>query len=99
MKRKFTAKTISDRIRQLFDGLRGSEGMDSVANYLGRGRVLSNSSTETLEARWRGVLRLHCSGGAFDPAIEDIYAELTLRGIDQVKLPRDLEALVWEISR
>jgi hypothetical protein len=94
MKRKYTAETISDRMQQLFDGLRASEGMDLVAGYLNRGRTLSKSSTETLEARWRGVLRLRCSGGDFDPAIEDIYAELTLRGIDQVELPQDLVAMI-----
>ncbi|MDO8399007.1 MAG: hypothetical protein Q7T45_14415 [Bradyrhizobium sp.] len=95
MKRRFTtAAARSERFQTLFDALRASENMDVVAEYLARGRILSSARTKTLEARWRVLLRKYLDGGSFEEAMEDVFSELTLRGIDHVELPRDLEALV-----
>ena len=74
--------------------------MENEADYRLRGRRLETLTDAALKRRWLKCLRREFSAARrHRTEMDDIGAELSLRGIENVKLPQDLLELITADAR
>jgi hypothetical protein len=84
-----------EEIDKILDVMLGNEQMECVARYLSGGRRLQSLDEATLKQRWIDELwRMLRESEADSVLRQEIFAELSLRGINRVKLPPDLAAIM-----
>jgi hypothetical protein len=94
-KKRVSKQSRADRAVETIEALLAVERMENEADYRLRGRHLEPLTDEALKRRW-----LQCLRREFNAArrrrteMDDIGAELSLRGIANVKLPPDLLELI-----
>jgi hypothetical protein len=84
---------------ELLEAMQASHGMDIVASYLSRGRWLQSLNNALLTDVWLLSLGRFFLEGSRHEAMNDVYAERSLRGITHVELPSDLAEAVQTFGR
>jgi hypothetical protein len=101
MTRKRTSKRSQvERAIKEVEALLAVERMENEADYRLRGRRFEPLTDADLEGRWLKCLRRELNAVRLQRTeMQDIGAELSLRGINNVKLPPDLLELVTADAR
>ncbi len=88
---QLSQRAVAKRVEALLE----SERMENLANYLRRGRPLRPLPDETLKRRWVAALRREIKARIKQRTeMENISAELSLRGIQNVPLPPDVKKMI-----
>jgi hypothetical protein len=95
VKKRTLKRSRTDRTIEAVEALLAVERMENEADYRLRGRRLKNLTDEALKRRWLQCLRRQFKEDRRRRTeMDDVSAELSLRGISNVKLPPDVLELV-----